>query len=238
MKNKTSNKILVITTVLMFLLVTANGVISSVMEAKHVGEFYRADITLKETVVFDDPHIVKLYGGPVTLEAGEAGEISDVIDSYDGRHRNKHIRASFAFDEDRTFNVKLDYETLGEKDTDVIVDTFDVNINALDDSKPEEMTTIEIATPVININKINDSQKIVSEFKQACERYYQRVNQTIIDGSIIGAVVALAMAAAIWLVKLFVRKEKVGKALVILTICIDVVMVFADLIAFYLTLAM
>lgn len=238
MKIKSSNKILVISTILMFLLVTANGVISSVMEAKHVGEFYRADITLKETVVFDDPHIVKLYGGPVTLEEGEAGEISDVIDSYDGRHRNKHIRASFDLDEDKTFSVKLDYETLGEKDTDVIVETFDVNINALDDSKPEEMTTIEFITPAININKINDSQKIVSEFKQTRERYYQRVNQTIIDGSIIGAVVALAMAAAIWLVKLFVRKEKVGKALVILTICIDVVMVFADLIAFYLTLAM
>ena len=236
MKNKSSNKILVITTVLMFLLVTANGVISSVMEAKHVGEFYRADITLKETVVFDDPHIVKLYGGPVILEEGEAGEIFDIIDSHGEIHGYKHIRASFDLDEDKTYSVKLDYETLGEKDTDVIVETFDVNINALDDSKPEEMTTIEIATPVININKINDSQKIVSEFKQACERYDQSVKQTIISGSIIAAIKALAIVAVVWLVKLIARKEKVGKALVVLTICFDVLMVPVDLIWLYLTI--
>lgn len=236
MKIKSSNKILVISTILMFLLVTANGVISSVMEAKHVGEFYRADITLKETVVFDDPHIVKLYGGPVTLEAGEAGEISDVIDSYDGRHRHKHISASFVLDEDKTFSVKLDYETLGEKDTDVIVETFDMNINALDDSKPEEITTIEITTPVININKINDSQKIVSEFKQTRERYDQSIKQTIISGSIIAAVKALAIVAVVWLVKLIARKEKVSKALVVLTICFDGLMVPVDLIWLYLTI--
>ena len=236
MKPKSQTELLIFTTVLMCLLVTANGVISSVMEAKHVGEFFRADITLKETVVFDDPHIVKLYGGPVTLEAGTTGEISDVIDYYGEKSGNKHIRASFDLDEDKTFSVKLDYETLGEKDTDVIVETFDVNINALDDSKPEEMTTIEIATPVININKINDSQKIVSEFKQTREKYYQKIKQTIIYGSIVAAIKALAVAVVIWLIKLIVRKEKACKVLVILTICFDGIMFLVDLLWLYLTI--
>lgn len=236
MKIKSSNKILVISTILMFLLVTANGVISSVMEAKHVGEFYRADITLKETVVFDDPRIVKQYGRPVTLEAGTAGEVFDIIDSYGERHERKHIRASFALDEDDKFEVILGYEMESGKDTDIIIDTFEVNKNALDDSKPEEITTIEFVTPAININKINDSQKIVSEFKQTRERYDQSIKQTIISGSIIAAVKALAIVAVVWLVKLIARKEKVSKALVVLTICFDGLMVPVDLIWLYLTI--
>ena len=122
------------------------------------------------------------------------------------------------------------------KDTDIIIDTFEVNINALDDSKPEEITTIEITTPVININKINDSQKIVSEFKQTRERYDQSIKQTIISGSIIAAVKALAIVAVVWLVKLIARKEKVSKALVVLTICFDGLMVPVDLIWLYLTI--
>ena len=111
-----------------------------------------------------------------------------------------------------------------------------MNINALDDSKPEEITTIEITTPVININKINDSQKIVSEFKQTRERYDQSIKQTIISGSIIAAVKALAIVAVVWLVKLIARKEKVSKALVVLTICFDGLMVPVDLIWLYLTI--
>ena len=235
MKSKTSNIILLITTILMFLLVTAYGVIKSVRKTKSITEGYKTGITMKETVVFDDPHIVKQYGGPVTLEAGTAGEIFDVIDWYTEEHEHKHIKASFTLDEGGKFNVILGYEMESGKDTDVSIDTYNGSINAFDDA---EQNTFEAATPVLNINKINDSQKIASEFKQMRERYYQRVKQTIKDGSIIGAVIAFALAAAIWLVKLFVRKEKAGKALAILTICIDVAMALIDVVAFLLTRAM
>jgi len=236
MKSKTSNIILVITTILMFLLVTAYGVIKSVRKTKSITEGYKTVITMKETVVFDDPNIVKQYGGPVTLEAGTAGEIFDVIDWYTEEHEHKHIKASFTLDEGEKFNVILGYEMESGKDTNVSIDTYSGTINALDDES--EQYTFEAATPVLNINKINDSQKIASEFKQTRERYYQRVKQTIKDGSIIGAVVALAMVAVIWVVKLTVRKEKVGKALAILTICIDVAMALIDVVAFLLTRAM
>ena len=99
MKSKTSNIILVITTILLFLLVAAYGVIKSVRKTKSITEGYKTGITMKETVVFDDPHIVKQYGGPVTLEAGTAGEIYDVIDWYTEEHEHKHIKASFTVDE-------------------------------------------------------------------------------------------------------------------------------------------
>lgn len=235
MKSKTSNIILVITTILMFLLVTAYGVIKSVRKTKSITEGYKTGITMKETVVFDDPHIVKQYGGPVTLEAGTAGEIFDVIDWYTEEHEHKHIKASFTLDEGGKFNALLGYEMESGKDTDVSIDTYNGSINAFYDA---EQNTFEAATPVLNINKINDSQKVASEFKQTHERYYQRVKQTIKDGSIKSVIVALAMAAAIWLVKLFVRKEKVGKALAILTICIDVAMALIDVVAYLLTRAM
>lgn len=239
MKSKTSNIILVITTILLFLLVTAYGVIDSWRKSKSITEGYKASITLNETVVFDDPHIVKQYGGPVTLEVGTVGEIYEIIDWYTEKHEYKHIQARFDLEEGESFKVILDYEAENEKDTRVIIDKYDANINVLDDGKDRGNTnTFEAATPVLNINKINDSQKIASEFKQIRERYYQRVKQTIKDGSIKGVIVAFALVAVIWVVKLTVRKEKVGKALAILTICIDVAMALIDVVAFLLTRAM
>lgn len=238
MKNKTQNKWLLLTTLLMFFLVASYGFIKSTRKAKSIHESYKASISLKESVVFDDKHIIKIYGEPIVLEAGTVGEIFDVFDSYSEEHGNRHIRVEFSLDENKTLDAILDYETVSEKDTGVVVDTYDATINVLDDEKEQEKKTYEVATPVLNINKINDSQKIASEFKQTRERYYQAVKQTRIKGSVWGAIVALALVAIIWCVKLIVRKEKVGKTLVILTICFDVVMVFANLIALYLTLAM
>jgi len=44
--------------------------------------------------------------------------------------------------------------------------------------------------------------------------------------------------AAVWLVKILIRNEKVGKVLLILTICFDVLMVHVDVIYDYLIKAM
>lgn len=236
MKTKTQTKLLIFSTILMYLLVAAYGVIDSWQDSKSITDGYKTSITLNETVVFNNQYIVEQYGGPVTLEAGTTGEIYEIIDWFTEEHGYKHIRAEFTFDEDKKIGVILDYESASGKDTDVIIDTYNGTINVLDDES--EPSTFESATPVININKIKDSQKIASEFKQMRERYYQRVRQTIRDGSIKGAIVALALVAVIWLVKLIVRKEKAGKVLVILTICIDGLMLSVDMFAFYFTLAM
>ena len=234
MKMKSHNKWLILTTILMFFLVTAYGVIGSVLKAEHEYELYNTGITLNKTVVFDDPFFVENYGGPVTLEAGTTGEINDLIDRYTEEQNHKHIEASFALDEDRDFNVILGYEMESGKDTDIIIDTYTVPENPFEDES--ETYTFEVKTPEININIINDSQRIISEFNQARERYNQKIKQTMISGSIVAAICALAFAAVIWFIKLFVQEEQVGKVLVILTICFDVVMILVDLFMYNITL--
>ena len=234
MKIKSGKKILAITTILMFLLVTAYGVMGSVLKAEHEYELYKTGITLNKTVVFDDPYFVENYGGPVTFEAGTTGEIYDLIDRYTEKQNHKHIKASFALDEDRDFNVILGYEMESGKDTDIIIDTYTVPENPFEDES--ETYTFEVKTPEININLINDSQRIISEFNQARVRYNQNIKQTIISGSIVAVICALAFVAVIWFVNLFVQKEQVEKALVILTICFDVVMILVDLFIYNITL--
>ena len=234
MKIKSGKKILAITTILMFLLVTAYGVMGSVLKAEHEYELYKTGITLNKTVVFDDPYFVENYGGPVTFEAGTTGEIYDLIDRYTEEQNHKHIKASFALDEDRDFNVILGYEMESGKDTDIIIDTYTVPENPLEDES--ETYTFEVKTPEININIINDSQRIISEFNQARVRYNQNIKQTIISGSIVAVICALAFAAVFWFIKFFVQEEQVGKVLVILTICFDVVMILVDLFMYNITL--
>lgn len=220
----------------MFLLVVAYGFNKAARKAKGVTEGYKTNITLKETVVLDDQHTVKRYGGPVTLEAGTVGEILEIVDWYTEKHEFEHIRASFSVDEGNEISVILGYEMESGKDTDVIVKTYNA-IYILDD-KTEPGETFEAATPVININKINDSQKITSEFKEMYARYHQRVKQTLDKGSIIGAVYAFVIVAAVWLIKIFIRKEKAGKVLLIATICFDALMILVDWASIYMTLAM
>ena len=236
MKMKSHNKWLILTTILMFLLVVAYGFNKAARKAKGVTEGYKTNITLKETVVLDDQHTVKRYGGPVTLEAGTVGEILEIVDWYTEKHEFEHIRASFSVDEGNEISVILGYEMESGKDTDVIVKTYNA-IYILDD-KTEPGETFEAATPVININKINDSQKITSEFKEMYARYHQRVKQTLDKGSIIGAVYAFVIVAAVWLIKIFIRKEKAGKVLLIATICFDALMILVDWASIYMTLAM
>ena len=220
----------------MFLLVVAYGFNKAARKAKGVTEGYKTNITLKETVVLDDQHTVKRYGGPVTLEAGTVGEILEIVDWYTEKHEFEHIRASFSVDEGNEISVILGYEMESGKDTDVIVKTYNA-IYILDD-KTEPGETFEAVTPVININKINDSQKITSEFKEMYARYHQRVKQTLDKGSIIGAVYAFVIVAAVWLIKIFIRKEKAGKVLLIATICFDALMILVDWASIYMTLAM
>lgn len=238
MKSKSQNKWFVITTILMFLLVVAYGFNKAARKAKGVTEGYKTNITLNETVVLDDQHTVKRYGGPVTLEAGTVGEILEIVDWYTEKHEFEHIRASFSVDEGNEISVILNYEMEREADTGIFVDAY--NAIYISQSKKEKARNniINSEIPVININKINDSQKITSEFKEMYARYHQRVKQTLDKGSIIGAVYAFVIVAAVWLIKIFIRKEKAGKVLLIATICFDALMILVDWASIYMTLAM
>jgi len=136
-KSKSQNIWFVITTILMFLLVVVYGFNKAAWKAKGVTEGYKTNITLKETVVLDDQHTVKRYGGPVTLEAGTVGEILEIVDWYTEKHEFEHIRASFPIDEGNEIGVILEYEMEIGKDTDVIVKTYDA-IFILENRKKRE----------------------------------------------------------------------------------------------------
>jgi len=243
MKHKSQNKWLLLTTVLMFLIVSSYGVIKSVQKTKSITESYNNSITLKDTVVIDDRTIVEKYGEPVTLEAGTAGRINDKFNSYGEKHGYEHIKAEFTLEKNEIIDVILciDYEAefdgkeQGNNATRPSQKSIDLS-QSIDDMVIDK--TILDSTPRISISKIENSQTIVSEFNLIRERYYQEVRQTIIKGGVIAGIIALAMAAGVWLVKLIVRKEKVGKVLLILSICIDVVMLLVDVVALNLTLAM
>ena len=208
MKMKAQNKWLILTTILMFLLVTAYGVIKSVEKSKQVYGKYQKEITVKEKIVIDDQSIVNQYGKPIILEAGTAGEIYDLIEPYGEKSGYRHIKASFPLDEGGIFSAILQYEPESGKDSSI---------------------------PVIDINKINDSQKITSEFIQIYETYHQEVKQTIIKGSVIAVLIALALVAVIWTIRRFMHKDKAVKTLVVITICVDAFLISADMLELYLS---
>ncbi len=209
MKIKSGNKILAITTILMFLLVTAYGVIKTSEKSKRVFGEYQKEITVKEKIVLDDQSIINRYGKPIILEAGTTGEIFDLIESSGEKLGYRHIKATFHLDEGGMFSVILRYEPESGKENSI---------------------------PEIDINKINDSQKITSEFIQIYETYHQEVKQTIIKGSVISVFIALAAVAFIWLIRFFMRKDNAVRILVIITICIDVILLHADAIELYISL--
>lgn len=208
MKVKPHNKWLLTTTILMFVLFSSYGVIKSVEKSKQVYGKYQKEITVKEKIVLDDQSVVNQYGKPIILEAGTTGEIYDLIEPYGEKSGYRHIKASFHLDEGGIFSVILRYEPESEKDSSI---------------------------PVIDINKINDSQKITSEFIQIYETYHQEVKQTIIIGSVIAAVIALALVSVIWIIRSFMRRDNAVKTLVIITICIDAFMISADMLELYLS---
>lgn len=192
----------------MFVLFSSYGVIKSVEMSKQVYGKYQKEITVKEKIVLDDQSVVNQYGKPIILEAGTTGEIYDLIEPYGEKSGYQHIKASFHLDEGGIFSVILRYEPESEKDSSI---------------------------PVIDINKINDSQKITSEFIQIYETYHQEVKQTIIIGSVIAAVIALALVSVIWIIRSFMRRDNAVKTLVIITICIDAFMISADMLELYLS---
>ena len=208
MKVKPHNKWLLTTTILMFVLFSSYGVIKSVEKSKQVYGKYQKEITVKEKIMLDDQSVVNQYGKPIILEAGTTGEIYDLIEPYGEKSGYQHIKASFHLDEGGIFSVILRYEPESEKDSSI---------------------------PVIDINKINDSQKITSEFIQIYETYHQEVKQTIIIGSVIAAVIALALVSVIWIIRSFMRRDNAVKTLVIITICIDAFMISADMLELYLS---
>ena len=90
--------------------------IKSVNKSKVISKSFQADITLTETVVFDDQSIISIYGNPLTFEKGTTGKIMDVIDSYEEKHNYDHIRAMLTSSDEQQINVILVFGQEEEKD--------------------------------------------------------------------------------------------------------------------------
>ena len=234
MKEKTLTMILVGMSILLFVVIISFGFIYSINKSKLINEYYHTDITLSEGVIFDDPHLINEYGAPITLNKGFQGVIDYYIDWREKEHNYERIRAKFILENNDEVVVYLMPKQEAESNGYYIVQSLDASIEKYDGSVVQTIPgTIDVVIPIIGFNKIEEAQTIMSEYKQIVETYNQKVKQTIISGSIVAIVIAIILVFAIWLLYYFVRNGKVRKAIVVISICIDVVMVIASIFELY-----
>ena len=226
--NILKNKLLIISTILLFVTVSFYGIIRSVNNAKRMFASFHADITIKETVVLDNQDVLKVYGGPVTLEKGMTGKILDYFSLNREIRGYEHIHAQFAIKKGTIIEVILEFEP---EENEAAEKTYG---NETEECFIQE-NTIASSPNRIRIDKIENYQELISEFKQIRDDYYQKVKQTIVSGSVFAVIIAIVLVAIVWTIRFFVRKNNVGKILTIATICVDVVMALAALIELYFT---
>ena len=224
----------VIATILMLLAVSSWGIIKSIGKSRQVVESYYSEITLKETIVLDDQNTLNKLGSPITLEKGTRGEISDSFDWYSEAHGYKHIKACFAPDDNKRLDVILLFEPGDEETADntrVVDATITIGNGEEQQIIPGTITVSD--PPFIDINNVEDSQRIITEFQQTRESYNRKVKKTVVTGSVISVMIAIALVSVVWTIKLVCHKEKIARILLIVSTCIDVVMVIAAALEFY-----
>lgn len=229
-----NNRVLVITTVIMLLVLIGFGIANSIGKSRQVVESYRSEITLKETIVLDDQNTLNKFNGPITLEKGTRGEILDAFDWYSESHGYKHIKARFTLDDKR-----LDVILVFEKESERSEDNIQVVDSTITNGNGEEQQiipgTITVSDPpFIDINSVEDSQRIIFEFQQVQESYNQKVKQTVIIGSVISVIISIALVSVVWIIKAVCHKDKIARILLIVSACIDVIMIIATCFEFYL----
>ena len=145
--------------------IIAYGTIKSINKTKFVSESYQTEITMAKTVVLDGQSVISKYGKSISLESGMNGEIKDVIDWYGEKHIYQHIRAEFVLSNGDTLYVILNND-----------------IECLDNT----------ITPIIDINNIENSQIVISEFNQTHDLYnhkraFVRRNINLLNNNILGS---------------------------------------------------
>lgn len=206
MKKESINKLIIVLMILLSAEIIAYGTIKSINRSKLVSESYQTEITMAKTVVLDGQSVISKYGKSISLESGMKGEIKDVIDWYGEKHNYQHIRAEFVLSNGDTLYVILNND-----------------IECLDNT----------ITPAIDINNIENSQIVISEFNQTQDLYNHKVKQTIITGCIISTIIAVIIVSIVIIFKSFVNFASAGKMLIIFSACIDTVMLVAILFESY-----
>lgn len=234
MKNKIVSKLLLGITILMLMVIISYGIIYSINKSKFIIEYYKTDITLVEDVVFDEPHLINEYGAPIKLNRGAQGVIDYYIDWRVKEQDYERIRAKFFLENSDEFVVYLMPKQEAESNGYYILQSLDASIEKYDGSVIQVVPgTIDVVIPIIDFDRIEEAQTIISDHNKIVETYNQEVTQTIISGSIVAALIAVILVFALWLIYYFVRNVNVRKAILIISICIDVVMIIASLFELY-----
>lgn len=226
--NILKNKLLIISTILLFVTVSFYGIIRSINNAKRMFATFQADITINETVVLDNQDVLKVYGGPVILEKGMTGKILDSFELNWEIRGYEHIHAQFTIKKGTIIEVILEFEP---EENEAAEKSYG---NETEECFIQE-NIIASSPNRIRIDKIENYQELISEFKQIRDDYYKKVKQTIVSGSVFAVIIAIVLVAIVWIIRFFVRKNNVGKILTIATTCVDVVMALAALIELYFT---
>lgn len=154
--------------ILMVAACVAAGVLGAYSHERNIVEVLYRDVTVTEDIVFDDDETVKKYGGAVTIPAGMTGTIRNMVNSRGDAAGEGRIRAEFKLD-DGTF-------IMAAIPADPDADTGSYRF-------------------VIDVNKIESGQTILSEYRQTRETCKTRVRNTWILGILTGIVAAILLTA-------------------------------------------
>ena len=195
--------------ILMIAACVAAGVLGAYSHKRNIVEVLYRDVTVTEDIVFDDDETVEKYGGAVTIPAGMTGTIRNMVNSKGDAAGEGLIRAEFKLD-DGTF-------IMAAIPADPDADTGSYRF-------------------VIDVNKIESGQMILSEYRQTRETYKTRVRNTWVLGILTGIVSAILLTAFFVILNRQLLKQNKSTAIVF-RLLIDVAIIAAVVILFeYLTL--
>ncbi len=234
MKYESNNRLLFITTVLLLISIISYGTVKAINKSKSISESYQTEIVLNDNVLLDDQSVINKYGEPILLEKGTKGEIRDTLNWYGDRKNPYHIKAWVIHNNGKKLDIILDYEHRLENNSKVIIQSVDSSVITSNGTNTQSKTnSFDVITPVLNINSIEDYSIIITEFEEKCELYNYRVKQTIIWGCIIAAIIAVVIVSVIWIIKSIFHSDRVGKTLIVLSICFNIVMMFSIILELY-----
>lgn len=234
MKYESNIKLLLITTVFLLVLIISYGTIKSINKSKTISESYQTEIVLNKNVMLDDQSIIDKYGEPILLEKGTRGTIRDTINWYGEKRDSNHIKAWVILNDGNKLDIVLDYEHGLESNNSVIIQSVDSSVITSNDTNTQSKTScFDVITPVLNISSIEDYSIIITEFEEINELYSYRVKQTIIWGCIIATIIAAVIVSVIWIIKSIFHNDRVGKTLIVLSICFNIVMMFSIILELY-----
>lgn len=146
---------------------------------RFISETYFKEFTLANDVVFDEPEIVDFYGGPLKYPAGMKGSIvesiSGGVEVKGHEYINIHIRSENGTGADAAISIDPDSEK---------------GAYALKGD-------IYGVVAVFSLNDIEDSETILTEYKELHERYYSRAKTARTVSLVTSVAVSLILSVAL-----------------------------------------